>query len=66
MKAIIIIAACLALAVVLRVADVMLSHKPIRSVGAKANDRSRGMARIDVNNPESIAEAVEHYKNLDD
>jgi len=66
MKALIIIAACLGLALVLRIAEVLIARKPINSVGAKANDKSKGIAKIDINNPESVAEAVAHYKHLDD
>lgn len=66
MKALIIIAACLGLAVVLRIADVLISRKPINSVGAKANDKSKDMPKMDINNPESVAEALAHYKDLDD
>lgn len=66
MKALIIIAACLALAIILRIVEVTLESRPIKSVGAKANDKSRSMAKIDINNPMSIAEAIEHYKDLDD
>lgn len=66
MKALIIIAVCLGLALVLRNVEVLIARKPINSVGAKANDRSKNMAKIDVNDPESIAEAVAHYKDLVD
>jgi len=66
MKALIIIAACLSLALVLRITEVLTARKPINSVGAKANDKSKGMAEIDINNPVSVAEAVAHYKHLDD
>jgi len=66
MKALIIIAACLALALVLKVMEMLISRKPINSVGAKANDKSMNIAKIDINDPESVAQAVEHYKHLDD
>ena len=66
MKALIIIAACLGLAVVLRIADVLISRKPINSVGAKANDKSKAMPKMDINHPDSVAEALAHYKDLDD
>jgi len=66
MKALIIIAACLGLALVLRIVEVLIARKPINSVGAKANDKSKDMAKIDINDPESVAEAVAHYKHLDD
>ena len=66
MKALIIILACLGLAVVLRLADVLISRKPINSVGAKANDKSKDMPKIDINDPASVAEAVAHYKDLED
>jgi len=66
MKALIIIAACLGLALVLKITEVLIARKPINSVGAKANDKSKDIAKIDISNPESVAEAVAHYKNLDD
>jgi len=66
MKALIIIAICLGLALILRIAEVLISRKPIKSVGAKANDKSKDIARVNINNPESVAEAVAHYKDLDD
>jgi len=66
MKALIIIAACLGLALVLRVSEVLIARKTINSVGAKANDKSKDMAKIDFNDPESVAEAMAHYKHLDD
>jgi len=66
MKALIIIVACLGLAVVLRIADVLISRRPINSVGAKANDKSREMPKMDINDPKSVAEALAHYKDLDD
>jgi len=66
MKALIIIAACLGLALVLRIVEVLIARKPINSVGAKSNDKSKEIAKIDINDPESVAQAVAHYKNLDD
>ena len=66
MKALIIIAACLSLALILKIAEQLIARKPINSVGAKANDKSRVMATIDLNDPKSVEEAVAHYKNLDD
>lgn len=66
MKALIIIVACLGLAVVLRIADVLISRRPINSVGAKSNDKSKNMPKMDINNPASVAEALAHYKDLDD
>ena len=66
MKALIIIVACLGLAVALRIADVLISRRPINSVGAKANDKSREMPKMDINDPKSVAEALAHYKDLDD
>ena len=66
MKALIIIAACLVLAIILRIVELLIERKPIRSVGAQANDNSKGIAKIDINDPASVAEAVAHYKDLDD
>jgi len=66
MKALIIIAACLGLALTLRIAEVLISRKPINSIGARSNDKSKEMAKIDISSPESVAEAVAHYKHLDD
>ena len=56
----------LGLAVVLRIADVLISRRPINSVGAKSNDKSKNMPKMDINNPASVAEALAHYKDLDD
>jgi|GEM_PF-1741675 len=66
MKAIIIIAACLAVAVALRVIEILSSRSRIRSVGAKSNRNSRNIATIDITDPMSIEEGLEHYKDLDD
>ncbi|MBQ0043434.1 MAG: hypothetical protein KBT05_00250 [Bacteroidales bacterium] len=65
MKAIIIIFACIILAFVLRVLEVLTS-KPMKSVGARANRKSKTVATIDLNDPESIKQALAHYKDLDD
>lgn len=66
MKAIIIVAACLLLAVVLKVIESISSRKPINSVGARANSNSKNIAKIDINDKHSLEEAIERYKYLDD
>lgn len=66
MKAIIIIASCIALALILRIIDILTSRSVINSVGAKANGNSKDMAKIDINDPEQLSAAVESYKHLAD
>lgn len=66
MKALIIIASCIALALILKVIDVLTSRKAINSVGAKANDKSKGMTKVDINDPEQLSAAVESYRHLAD
>ena len=66
MKAIVIIFSCIALAMVLKVVDIFTSRKRINSVGAKANENSKYIAHIDINDPVSVQEGIAHYKNLDD
>lgn len=65
MKAIIIIAAMLVLVVALKVLDALTSGR-INSVGAKSNNHSKRMPRIDINDPESIKEGIAYYKDLED
>lgn len=66
MKALLIISAILVLAIFLKTVELFSSRKAIRSVGSKSNRKSRGIARIDLNNPEEVRAAVEAYKNLVD
>lgn len=66
MEALIVIAACLVLAMALRVLDVLTSRSRIRSVGANANDKSKEISQINFDDPESIAEGIAHYSDLDD
>lgn len=66
MKALIIIAACIALAFVLKLVETFSNLNNIPSVGAKSNRKSQNMARVDINDPESIKEAVEYYKDFMD
>ena len=66
MKALLIISAILVLAIFLKTVELFSSRKAIRSVGSKSNRKSRGIARIDLNNPEEVRAAVEAYKNLMD
>ena len=54
MKALIITLACLALAFVLRISDDFARRRRIQSVGAKANNKSREMATIDLGDAESV------------
>lgn len=66
MKALLIISAILVLAIFLKTVELFSSRKAIRSVGSKSNRKSRGIARIDLNNPEEVRAAVEAYKDLTD
>lgn len=65
MKALIIILACIALALVLKVVDLYTSHK-INSVGAKSNKLSGNMPKIDITNEAELKEALKYYKGLAD
>ena len=64
MKAIIITASALALA--LKLVDVLTSGRRINSVGAKSNNLSKRMPSININDPVSVQEGIAHYKDLDD
>lgn len=66
MKAVIIIAACLVLAVALRVVDILTESKRIRSVGAKSNNNSKYIPTIDLSDPKSVEAGLEHYRDLID
>ena len=66
MKAIIITASALALVFALKIVDVFTSGKRINSVGAKSNNESKRMPRININDPVSVQEGIAHYKDLDD
>ena len=66
MKAIIITASALALALALKMVDVLTSGKRINSVGAKSNNLSKRMPSININDPVSVQEGIAHYKDLDD
>lgn len=66
MKALIIIATCIAFAFVLRVVEIITSRKRINSVGAKSNNLSKDMPRIDIRDEEQLNKALDHYKNLMD
>ncbi len=65
MKALIIILACIALALVLKVVDLYTSHR-INSVGAKSNKLSGNMPKIDITNEAELKEALKYYKGLAD
>lgn len=65
MKALIIIAACIVLALIFKVAESLTSGK-IRSVGAKSNANSKNIAKIDINDEKSLAEAMKYYKDMID
>ena len=66
MKAIIIVAACLLLAVVLKANEIISNRRPINSVGARANSNSKNIAKIDINDKQSLEDAIARYKYLDD
>jgi len=65
MKALFVILACIALALVLKVVD-LLTSKRINSVGAKSNKLSGDMPKIDITNEEELKEALKYYKGLAD
>ena len=65
MKALIVIAALIVLAFVLRAVEYFTSSK-IKSVGAKSNTKSKDMAKIDINDEKALKEALDYYKNLTD
>lgn len=66
MKALIIIAVCLTLALVLRIFEILTSRQNINSVGGKANRNSRNIAKVDITDAESLKNALELYKDLAD
>lgn len=66
MKALIIIASLILLAVAFRAVEYFTSHKPMRSVGGKSNINSVEIAKYDLNNPEDVKKALEAYKGLAD
>lgn len=66
MKALIIIATCIAFAFVLKVIEVISNRQNIKSVGAKSNKESRNIPKIDITNPEELKKALEYYKGLPD
>lgn len=66
MKALIIVAALIVVALVLKLVETFSSMNNIKSVGAKSNKNSQNIAKIDINDPESVKEAVEYYKQFID
>ncbi len=66
MKALFITLGCIALALVLRIADDFSKRGRIRSVGAKSNSRSNDVATIDLADKSSVKEGLAHYKDLMD
>ncbi|MCQ2141295.1 MAG: hypothetical protein MJY83_02985 [Bacteroidales bacterium] len=66
MKALIIIASCIAFAFLFRVVEYFTSKEGIKSVGAKANRNYKDMAKLDINNEEELKKALEAYKDLID
>ena len=64
MKALIIIAVCLTLALVLRIFEILTSRQNINSVGGKANRNSRNMSRVDITDAEDLKKALELYRDL--
>lgn len=65
MKALIVILTCIALALVLKVVDLMTGRR-IKSVGAKSNRLSGDMPKIDITNQAELEEALKYYKDLED
>lgn len=66
MKALIIIAVCLTLALVLRIFEILTSRQNIKSVGGKANRNSRNMSKVDITDAEDLKKALELYRDLAD
>ena len=66
MKALIIIAVCLTLALLLRIIELFTSRKNIHTVGGRANRNSRNIAKVDITDAESLKNALELYKDLAD
>jgi len=66
MKGFIIIIVSLVFALVLKVIDLLVSSKNIKSVGAKSNKESRNIPRLDITNEKELKEALEYYKGLAD
>ncbi len=66
MKALIIIAVCLTLALVLRIFEILTSRQNINSVGGKANRNSRNMSKVDITDAEDLKKALELYRDLAD
>ncbi len=66
MKALFITLGCIALALVLRIADDFSKRGRIRSVGAKSNSKSNDMATIDLGDRKNVEEGLAHYKDLMD
>lgn len=66
MKALIVIASCIALTLLFRVVETFTSRKKINSVGAKSNNLSKDMPRIDIRDEEQLNKALEHYKDMMD
>lgn len=63
MKALVIIAACIAFAFILKVIDTFSNHHNLKSVGAKSNKESRSIPKIDITNPDELKKALEYYKD---
>lgn len=66
MKALVIIASCIALAFLFKVIETFTSRKRINSVGAKSNNLSKDMTKIDIRDEKQLNKALEHYKNMID
>ena len=66
MKALIIIAVCLTLALLLRIIELFTSRKDINNVGGRAHRNSRNIAKVDITDAESLKNALELYKDLAD
>lgn len=65
MKALLIIAACLLLASVLKGLEAFFG-KRINSVGSKAGKESRNIPTFSLDDAESLKAALDHYKDLAD
>lgn len=66
MKALLIILAVLAFSLVLRIIDIFTSRRKINSVGAKSNNISKDMPKVDITNEEDLKKALDHYRGMAD
>lgn len=66
MKALVIIIACVAVSLILKVISILTSGERMHSVGAKANSNSKNMPKIDVTNEAELRDALKYYNDMAD